>query len=126
MLHHISLGVSDLQRASAFYDPALLPLGYVRVWSDSTAIGYGLPGGGDKLALKLKPNGLVIPGPGFHLALSAPTREAVVQFHEAALANGGKSNGAPSLRPHYGPNYYAAFVLDPDGYHIEAVINVPA
>ena len=125
MLHHVSLGVTDLQRASAFYDSALLPLGYVRVWSDSTAIGYGLPGGGDKLALKLKPNGLVTPSLGFHLALSAPTREAVVQFHEAALANGGKSNGAPGLRPRYGPNYYAAFVLDPDGYHIEAVINVP-
>jgi hypothetical protein len=54
-------------------------------------------------------------GASFHLALSAPTRGAVAQFHEKALANGGKDNGAPGLRPHYGPNYYAAFVFDPNG-----------
>jgi len=126
MLHHVSLGVADLQRSSVFYDAALLPLGYVRVWFDSTAIGYGLPGGGDKLALKLRPNGLVVLGPGFHLALAAPTRESVMAFYKAALSNGGKDNGAPGLRPHYGPNYYAAFVVDPDGHHIEAVINAAA
>lgn len=126
MLHHISFGVADLQRSSAFYDAALLPLGYVRVWADSTAVGYGYAGGGDKFAIKLRTKGVVAPGPGFHLALAAPTREAVAAFHEAALKRGGKDNGAPDLRPDYGPTYYAAFVVDPDGYRIEAVINAPA
>jgi len=123
MLHHISLGVSDLGRSAAFYDAVLAPLGYVRVWTDSTAIGYGEPGGGDKLAIKLRKEGAMAPGPGFHLALSAPDRDAVTRFHEAALAHGGQDNGAAGLRPHYGPNYFAAFVIDPDGYRIEAVIN---
>ena len=123
MLHHISLGVSDLERAAGFYDAALGPLGYARVWTDATAIGYGEPGGGDKLAIKLRTEGAIAPGPGFHLALSAPDRDAVIRFHEAALQHGGRDNGAPGLRPHYGPNYFAAFVVDPDGYRIEAVVN---
>lgn len=122
MLHHISLGVTDLNRSAAFYDAALAALGYVRVWSDDTAIGYGPPGGGDKLAIKLR-EGAAAPGPGFHLALAAPDRAAVDRFHEAALRHGGHDNGTPGLRPHYGPDYYAAFVIDPDGHHIEAVIN---
>jgi catechol 2,3-dioxygenase-like lactoylglutathione lyase family enzyme len=121
MLHHISLGVTDLNRSAMFYDAALLPLGYVRVWTDATAIGYGPPGGGDKLAIKLR-DGAAAPGPGFHLALAAPDRASVDRFHEAALRHGGDDNGAPGLRPHYGPDYYAAFVVDPDGHHVEAVI----
>ena len=125
MLHHISFGVADLERSAAFYDAALSALGYVRVWADSTAVGYGYPGGEDKLAIKLRRNGVVAPGPGFHLAFAAPAREAVVAFHQAALRNGGQDNGAPGLRPDYGANYYAAFVVDPDGYPIEAVTNVP-
>ena len=123
MLHHISFGVSDLPRSAAFYDATLLALGYVRVWTDSTAVGYGYAGGGDRLAIKLCAIGVAAPGPGFHLAFTAPTREAVVAFHQAALKHGGKDNGAPGFRPGYGPNYYAAFVADPDGYRIEAVIN---
>lgn len=125
MLHHISLGVADLQRAAAFYDAALGALGYVRVWADSTAIGYGDPGAGDKLAIKLQRNGVVVPGPGVHFAFAAPDRASVARFHAAALRQGGQDNGAPGLRPDYGPNYYAAFVIDPDGYRIEAVINAP-
>jgi catechol 2,3-dioxygenase-like lactoylglutathione lyase family enzyme len=129
MLHHVSFGVTDIERAGAFYDAVLAPLGYVRVWSEvapgraSKAIGYGLPGEGDKLALKHRPGTSVAPGPGFHLAFAAPTRDAVDQFYAAAIAGGGRDNGAPGLRPHYGPDYYAAFVIDPDGYCIEAVIN---
>jgi catechol 2,3-dioxygenase-like lactoylglutathione lyase family enzyme len=125
MLHHISFGVTDLQRSAAFYDAALAALGYVRVWADDTAVGYGHPGGGDKFAIKLRTEGAVPPGPGFHLAFAALTREAVAAFHGAALAHGGRDNGAAGLRPDYGPNYYAAFVIDPDGYQVEAVINVP-
>ncbi|MBI2750510.1 MAG: VOC family protein [Burkholderiales bacterium] len=122
MLHHLSFEVSNLERAAAFYDAALAALSYVRVWTDSTAIGYGEPGGEDKFAIKLQPN-VVAPGPAFHVAFAAPSRAAVDRFYAVALQCGGSDNGAPGLRPHYGPNYYAAFVIDPDGYRIEAVIN---
>ncbi|OAX57026.1 VOC family protein [Xanthomonas graminis] len=129
MLHHVSLGVADIERAARFYDAVLGALGYVRVWDDLSpgdddqAVGYGLPGGGDKLAIKLRGAGAHAPGPGFHLAFAASSRDAVAAFHEAALQHGGESNGAAGLRPDYGPDYYAAFVVDPDGHHIEAVIN---
>ncbi|HEX2012768.1 MAG TPA: VOC family protein [Roseateles sp.] len=124
MLHHISLGVGDLIRSGAFYDAALGALGFRRVFEDETAIGYGLVDGQDLLCLKLRP-GAAAPGPGFHLAFAAPTRAAVHAFHEAALRVGGLDNGAPGLRPDYGPHYYAAFLVDPDGHRIEAVINAP-
>jgi catechol 2,3-dioxygenase-like lactoylglutathione lyase family enzyme len=125
MLHHISLGVADLERAGAFYDAVMSPLGFERVWSDATAIGYGLQQHEDKLAIKLRGRDASPPGAGFHLALAAPSRQAVDAFHEAALRCGGQDNGAPGLRPDYGPDYYAAFVVDPDGHRIEAVINAP-
>jgi len=125
MLHHISLGTVDLARATAFYDAALGALGYVRVWTDRTAVGYGSPGGGDKLAIKLKGEGAIGPGPGFHLAFAASSRDAVAAFHRAALSHGGVDNGGPGPRPAYGPNYFAAFVLDPDGHRLEAVIDGP-
>jgi len=123
MLHHLSFAVADLPRAAVFYDAVLAPLGYVRVWTARDAIGYGLPGGGDEFAIKSRSEAVTAPGPGFHLAFAAPSREAVERFHAAALQHGGRSNGAPGLRPQYGPDYYAAFVTDPDGYRIEAVIH---
>jgi catechol 2,3-dioxygenase-like lactoylglutathione lyase family enzyme len=123
MLHHISFAVADLARSGAFYDAALAPLGYIQVWSDATAIGYGLPGGGDKFAIKMRSNKITVPGPGFHLAFAAPSRQSVDAFHRAALASGGRDNGPPGLRPQYAPDYYAAFVFDPDDYRIEAVIH---
>lgn len=119
MLHHISFGVSDLRRASEFYDAALGTLGFVRLWSFSDAVGYGMPGGGDKFALKLRTNA-VSPGEGFHLAFAAPSRTAVDDFYAAALKAGGTDNGKPGLRTQYGPTYYACFVIDPDGHHLEA------
>jgi catechol 2,3-dioxygenase-like lactoylglutathione lyase family enzyme len=130
MLHHLSLGVANLARSARFYDAVLGALGVVRVWSDldsapdECAIGYGPAGSGDKLALKQR-LGIerLAPGPGFHLAFSAPDRESVHRFHQAALRHGGQDNGAPGPRPDYGPHYYAAFVIDPDGYRIEAVLN---
>ena len=123
MLHHLSFAVADLARSAAFYDATLAPLGYVRVWANSTAIGYGRPGGGDKFAIKLRSSEITVPAPGFHVAFAAPGREAVDAFHRAALASGGRDNGPPGLRPQYAPDYYAAFVFDPDGYWIEAVIH---
>ncbi|HEY1661221.1 MAG TPA: VOC family protein [Verrucomicrobiae bacterium] len=122
MLHHLSFAVVDLARSGAFYDVALAPLGYVRVWADATAIGYGLPGGDDKFAIKLRQNGIAIPGDGFHVAFTAPSRESAAVFYRAALEHGGKDNGGVGIHPEYGSDYYAAFVFDPDGYRIEAVI----
>ena len=127
MLHHISLGVTNIERAASFYDAALGPLGYVRVWSDlrpgeqDQAVGYGEAGGGDKLALKQISSAVAIAMPGFHIAFSAQSHDAVIGFHAAAVAAGATDNGKPGLREHYGPNYFAAFVIDPEGHHLEAV-----
>jgi catechol 2,3-dioxygenase-like lactoylglutathione lyase family enzyme len=91
MLHHISLGVSDIERSAAFYDAVLQPLGYVRVWEDlrpgeaGQAVGYGVPGGGDKLALKHVSERQRPPGPGSHLAVAAPDRNAVALFSRGGL-----------------------------------------
>ncbi|MDX2274420.1 MAG: VOC family protein [Hyphomonadaceae bacterium] len=120
MIGHLSLGVRDLARASAFYENALAPLGAVRVWAREGAIGFGLPGRQDFLALFQREDACAA-GSGFHLAFDAPHRAAVDAFHKAALSSGGQDAGAPGLRPHYSETYYAAFVLDPDGYKLEAV-----
>ena len=124
MIHHISIGVRDLILSGAFYDAALGALGYRRVFEDDTAIGYGLVDDEDLFCLKLRADAAPA-GPGFHLSFSAPSRSAVHAVHESALQVGGQDNGEPGLRPDYGPNYYAAFLLDPDGYRIEATINAP-
>ncbi len=120
MLSHLSFGVADLARAARFYDAALGGLGYVRVWTNDKGVGYGLPGGPDKLAL-FPSEAAVAPGEGFHLAFVAESHEAVRRFHAAALAAGGADAGPPGLRPRYSPTYFAAFVVDPDGYKLEAV-----
>lgn len=126
MLHHVSLGVRNIEQAASFYDAALAPLGYTRVWSDlrpgesNQAVGYGQEGSDDKLALK-QVTDVAAAMPGFHLAFSAPTRSAVAAFHAAALAAGGRNNGPPGLRLNYGPDYFAAFIVDPEGYRLEAV-----
>ena len=123
VLHHLSFAVSDLARSAAFYDAALAALGYRRVWSSEREVGYGTRDGEDQFAIKFRAAAVAAPSAGFHLALAAPTREAVDAFHRAALRAGGRDDGAPGLRPHYGPAYYAAFVIDPDGYRVEAVVN---
>ncbi len=123
IVSHLSLGVSDLDRARAFYDAALAPLGIVRVWATETGLGYGEPAHPDELALFRVP-GPVPLAPRFHLALWAPDRRAVDAFHAAALAAGGRDEGAPGLRPHYGEGYYAAFVRDLDGHKLEAKARV--
>lgn len=120
MLHHLSFGVRDLALAGAFYDAALGALGFRRVFDGPESIGYGLVDNQDQLLLNLEPQARA-PGPGFHLAFDAPTRAAVDAFHAQALRVGGRDNGAPGLRPDYGPHYYAAFLVDPDGHRIEAV-----
>jgi catechol 2,3-dioxygenase-like lactoylglutathione lyase family enzyme len=121
LLGHISFGVGDLKRSSAFYDATMQALGYARVFASDRAVGYGAPGSeNDRLLLIQQPGPVTPPSAGFHLAFGAPSREAVDRFHAAALANGGVDQGGPGLRPRYGGDYYAAFVLDPDGYKLEA------
>src|SRR5580704_17792926 len=97
MLHHLSFAVADLARSAAFYDAVLAPLGYVRVWADETAAGYGMAGGGDKFAIKLRAAEEIAPSSGFHVAFAAASRGAVAAFHAAGLTHGGKDNGAPEL-----------------------------
>lgn len=126
MLHHLSFAVRDLQRSGSFYDAALGALGYRRVYANDWFVGYGLVDNCDKFALKLHPEGLTIPGEGTHIAFAAPNRAAVDAFYAAALEHGGKDNGGYGIHSEYGPDYYAAFVFDPDGYRIEAVIAGPA
>jgi catechol 2,3-dioxygenase-like lactoylglutathione lyase family enzyme len=120
MLSHLSFGVADLDRAVAFYEAALAPLGVVCVWRNPRGAGFGTPGGNDKLALFARGREVRAPGAGFHLCFEAKDRAAVDGFHAAALAAGGTDAGAPGLRPHYGADYYAAFVIDRDGHKLEA------
>jgi catechol 2,3-dioxygenase-like lactoylglutathione lyase family enzyme len=126
MLDHAGFPVSNYARSKAFYLQALAPLGYVLVMevqqdeNDSPAAGFG--GGGKPDFWIGGEGGLQRP---IHIAIAAQNRAAVDAFHRAALAAGAKDNGAPGLRPHYHPNYYAAFVLDPDGHNIEAVCHTP-
>ena len=123
MLHHISLPVSDLDRSKKLYDAALSSLGFKCVCFGSDFAGYGIEENKDKFAIK-QTDSVTSAGAGFHLAFSAPNRQAVDRFYEVALEHGAKCNGGPGLREHYGPSYYAAFILDLDGHRIEAVINV--
>lgn len=124
MLHHVSLPVADLARSSTLYDEALAALGYRRVCSDADFAGYGTVQDRDRFAIK-QINPSASAGPRFHLAFSAPSRAAVDRFHAAALTHGARDDGAPGLRPRYGPDYYAAFIIDLDGHRIEAVIDEP-
>ena len=128
MLDHVGFAVTDLEKARNFYQKALSPLGIMLIY-DITAeqtdgeayLGFGEDqkpyfwvGTGDRFGGRL------------HVAFLAENRAVVDKFYKAALASGGKDNGAPGLRPHYHKNYYGAFVLDPDGNNIEAVCHRPA
>lgn len=122
MLSHLSLGIRDRDRSAAFYDALLAPLGFVRVWTIDNGLGYGAPGGPDRLALFVQAEGPPLAaGPGFHLALAAPSRDAVAAAHAGGLAHGGRCVGPPGLRARYSPTYWAAFLRDPDGHKLEVV-----
>lgn len=122
LLSHLSVGVADLARGTAFYDAVIAALGGVRCFTGPVSVGYGPSmDEEDEFSLKLAPGPDITPRPGFHLAFTADSPAMVDRFHAAALAHGGIDDGAPGLRPHYGPTYYAAFVIDPDGHRLEAV-----
>jgi catechol 2,3-dioxygenase-like lactoylglutathione lyase family enzyme len=121
MLDHVTIGVSDVERSTAFYDQALSPLGIERLHAEgATFVGYGSDGRaffwiGLREAVRT----------GTHIAFTAADRDTVERFHKAGLAAGGRDNGPPGLRAHYHANYYGAFILDPDGHNVEAVCRRP-
>jgi len=119
MIDHLSLGVSDIKRARRFYDAALAPLGYRCLSEGDSSLGYGdgaIALWIGKAARPVKPDDQS----GLHVCFSAPSRASVDAFHRAALGAGGRDNGRPGIRADYGDCYYAAFVVDPDGYRLEA------
>jgi catechol 2,3-dioxygenase-like lactoylglutathione lyase family enzyme len=123
MFDHVKFGVSDFAASKSFYLAALAPLGVA-------VIAEGAPAYGVELCAK-GPTSLCLfqtdeKPAHLHLAFGADTRQQVDAFYRAALAAGGRDNGAPGLRPHYHANYYAAFVIGPDGHNIEAVCHAPA
>jgi catechol 2,3-dioxygenase-like lactoylglutathione lyase family enzyme len=123
VIDHIAIGVGDLARSRAFYVVALAPLGFSErgSWSQlGREFAFGLPGAGDFAISTIPPV-----APGMHVAFKARRRDQVDAFHAAALAAGATDNGPPGLRPEYSEHYYGAFVLDPDGYNIEAVCTDP-
>ena len=127
MFDHLSIGVADLDRAAAFYDAVMAALGHVRLTHNPRHVSYGPPGfsGEPPFAILAGGADARAPGRGAHLAFTAPDRAAVDRFHAAALAHGGTDEGAPGIREHYDPGYYAAFVRDPDGHRLEAVVHEP-
>ena len=127
MIDHIGVGVVDMDRAKAFYQQALKPLGIAVIMEvsaeetgDEAHAGFGADGKAFFwIGTGAKPKG------GTHVAFTATTRNAVDAFYRAGMGAGGRDNGAPGPRPHYHANYYGAFVLDPDGNNIEAVCHKP-
>jgi catechol 2,3-dioxygenase-like lactoylglutathione lyase family enzyme len=120
MIDHISVGVSDLDRAAKFYEATLAALGLTRLVTRPATVGFGKAYPEFWINLRARmPR--VAPESGVHICLRAKTTAEVDAFHAAALSSGGASDGAPGLRPHDRVRYYAAFVVDPDGNRIEAV-----
>lgn len=128
---HISIGVANMKRAKAFYDAALAPLAMaavmpVEIGGQLVGVGYGAQGK-PSFWIQFPINGQpASAGNGVHIAFAAATRAAVDTFYLAALEHGGVEDGRPGLRSEYHPDYYGAFVRDPDGNKIEAVCHAKA
>ena len=124
MIDHVSFGVRDVAKTKRFYDAALKPLGYKCLGAGEGSLGYG----SDAVMLWISSTDDPVPADmksGLHFCFAAPNARSVDAFHAAALSNGGRDNGKPGLRADYGDAYYAAFVIDPDGYRIEAFCGRP-
>ena len=120
MIDHFTIKVSDYKRSREFYLRALAPLGYQAVMEFQGMGGFGAKGKPDLWLSQDAPN--VRPA---HFAFAAPDRKAVDAFYAAAMSSGARDNGPPGIRKDYHPNYYGAFVLDPDGHNVEAVCHRP-
>lgn len=132
MLDHLGLNVSDYARSRAFYEQALAPLGFAVIMELTPEMtggarqGCGLgEAGKPEFWIGAAADGAGVGGP-LHIAFRAKDRATVDAFYAAAMAAGGRDNGKPGLRPQYHPNYYGAFVYDPDGHNVEAVCHAPA
>jgi len=130
MLDHVGLQVSGYERSREFYRKVLATLGGELVMEvtaeqtgDGAHAGFGMDG---RPTFWIGTSQQAHGNRAVHVAFVAPNRAAVMAFHRTAIEAGGTDNGAPGLRPHYHPNYYGAFVLDPDGHNIEAVCHTPA
>jgi catechol 2,3-dioxygenase-like lactoylglutathione lyase family enzyme len=126
MIDHTGISVKDFEASKAFYDKVFAPLGAKLLYMVPGQFTGGVKVGGygrEKPDFWLHENADT--GPGRHYAFKARTRAEVDAFYEAAIAAGGRDNGAPGPRPHYHPNYYGAFVFDPDGNNVEAVCHAP-
>ena len=119
MIDHIGLTVSDYAASKRFFEQALAPLGYQVIMEFGRSAGFGV---GAKPDFWISEGTTTAPA---HIAFASPDRSTVGAFHEAALSAGGRDNGAPGLRPDYHPNYYGAFIYDPDGNNVEAVCHRP-
>lgn len=123
MFDHVSIGVRDIAQTKRFYDAALQPLGYRCLSESEGSLGYG----NGAVGLWISATGKPVPADtasGLHFCFAAPTRASIDAFHAAALRTGGRDNGKPGIRADYSAGYYAAFVVDPDGYRLEAYCNV--
>ena len=120
MFDHISIGVRDIARSRAFYDQALAAIGYRRLSAREDSLGYGEEAVAFWIGLTHSPV-QDDPKSGLHVCFAAPDRDRVARFHAAALAAGGRDNGKPGIRANYSPDYFVAFVVDPDGYRLEAL-----
>lgn len=122
MIDHVSIRVRDLKKSAAFYDAALGTIGYKKLGEFDGAIGFGVGELGESGSVWLVQEGKDDPlSKNIHVAFGVADIEAVKKFYDAAIATGGRDNGAPGKCPEYGDYYYSGFVLDPDGNNIEAV-----
>jgi catechol 2,3-dioxygenase-like lactoylglutathione lyase family enzyme len=122
MIDHVSIGVRDIARTKRFYDAALKPLGYACLSEGADSLGYGREAVAFWISAAERPVASDEKS-GLHFCFSAPTRSSVDAFHQAALGAGGRDNGKPGVRADYGAGYYAGFVVDLDGYRLEAYCN---
>ena len=119
MISHVSIGVRDIAKAGRFYDTALAALGYKRLYDSAEALGYGAETP-ELWVMQVARPVKADEASGLHLCFDASDRAGVDAFHKAGIKAGGRDNGRPGVRKDYGDNYYAAFVIDPEGYRLEA------
>jgi catechol 2,3-dioxygenase-like lactoylglutathione lyase family enzyme len=127
ILGHVSFGVRSYEISKKFYTAVFKPFGIELVFDDPARkiLGYGLDAQHEVFNIFERGDDSQPPGGGTHFAFNAPSRACVDEFFMASISNGGKNNGEPGIRKNYGENYYAAFLVDPDGFRLEAVFQDP-
>jgi catechol 2,3-dioxygenase-like lactoylglutathione lyase family enzyme len=126
MYSHVTIGTNDIERAVKFYDAVMAVLAHAKFREGDGYVGYGTADGEKVWVVTPFDGKPASVGNGMHIAFAAPTRYAVDAAYEIGLANGGTDEGAPGLRPHYHPDYYGAYMRDPDGNKIQVVCHKPS